>query len=309
MGSPEFAVPSLEHLAADGYDIAAVYTTPDRPAGRGKILAESPVKKAAAALGLPVIQPEKLKSPDVISQLAAFHPATIIVAAYGLLLPRAVLEIPHFGCINIHPSLLPRHRGAAPIPAAIIAGDQFTGVTIMKMDEGLDSGPILVQAQIPVSDEDNTGTLTQKLAIAASFLIEDALIQWVTGEITPRPQSGADISYSREQTKEAGEIDWKRSAAEIWRQVRAYQPWPGAYTLWGGKRLEIIRGFPLPWPETIEPGQVADMRRLSKEAAFGIGTGDGVLGVCKVQLEGKKAVPAIDFMRGQRGFLGSKVSS
>ena len=286
MGSPEFAVPSLKRLAADGYEIAAVYTQPDRPAGRGKGLVAPAVKTAAAALGLMVVQPDSLKSQEIIAQLAAFRPDTIVVAAYGLLLPRAVLEIPPLGCINIHPSLLPLYRGAAPIPAAILAGDEFTGVSIMKMDEGLDTGPVLVQAQIPVTGDDNTGTLTDKLALISSQIIGDALVQWRTGAITPRPQGGTKVSYSKEMAKEAGEIDWSLAAVDISRRMRAFQPWPGAYTKMDGKRLEIIRGFPLPWPEKIEPGRVVDVRQLRSEAAFGIGTGDGVLGVCAVPARG-----------------------
>lgn len=307
MGSPEFAVPGLERLAADGYDIAAVYTQPDRPAGRGRAMTFSPVKKAALTLGLAIFQPEKLTSPEIIADLAEFHPEVIVVAAYGQILPKAVLEMPPYGCINIHPSLLPRHRGASPVAATIMAGDEFTGVTIMKMDEQLDTGPVLSQARIPIAGEDNTGTLTQKLAIIASHLIKDTIIQWVSGEISARPQSETGATYSSQLNKEDGQINWHMPATDIWRRVRAYQPWPGAYTYLAGKRLKIIMGFPLPWSEVVEPGQVVDIRHICARGAFGVGTGDGVLGVSLVQLEGKKITPARDFLSGQRNFIGTKL--
>jgi len=309
IGSPEFAVTSLERLVLNHFDIAAVYTQPDRPAGRGRSITCSPVKTAALKLGLAIAQPVKLRSPEVIAELAEKQPDVIVVAAYGQILPKAVLDLPRYGCINIHPSLLPRHRGASPVAAAILAGEEFTGVTIMKMDEGLDTGPVLVQAQIPITGRDDTGSLSLKLSSVAADLLQDTLIRWFRGAIIPRPQQENDASYSKTIDKEQGEIDWHHPAVNIWRQLRAYQPWPGAYTRWQGKRLEIVRGISLPWPERLEAGQVIVLDKSTPGAAFGVATGDGILGVCRVQIEGKKAVSAEEFLRGQRNLIGTKLPS
>jgi len=308
MGSPWFAVPALERLAASGYDITAVYTQPDRPAGRGRGITLSPVKQAAQTMGIAVFQPEKLSSSEIIPELAGLKPDIVIVAAFGQILPKAVLDLTRYGCINIHPSLLPRHRGASPIPAAILAGDEFTGVSIMKMDEKLDTGPVLTRAQIPVTGQDTTGTLTEKLALIAASLINDVLVHLVHGELVPQPQDDAAATYCSTIDKKAGEIRWSDSADAIWRQVRAFQPWPGAFTMCQGKRLEILQGFPLPWKK-VEPGRVIDLMEsgadVTRNAGFAITTGYGALGVCFVKLEGKRAVSALDFLRGQRNFIGS----
>jgi len=309
MGSPEFAGTPLERLVLNRFEVVAVYTQPDRPSGRGRNIAFSPVKQAALKIGLKVVQPPKLKTTDVVAELSALLPDVIVVAAFGQILPKTVLAIPRYGCINLHPSLLPHHRGASPVAAAILAGDEFTGVSIMKMDEGLDTGPILVQAQIPVTGQDNTGTLSRKLSSIAADMLQDALLLWTRGELTPRPQKDGDATYSSPIDKEDGEIDWRRPAVNIGRQVRAYQPWPGSYTRWQGKRLEIIHGCPLPWPEPLQAGQVLDLKKVSAKAAFGVATGDGVLGICAVQLEGKRVTTAEEFLRGQRDLIGMKLPS
>ena len=307
MGTPEFAVPPLEQLIQNKYQVVAVYTRPDKPAGRGRSLVSSPVKKAAIARGLPVLQPVSLKKADVVAQLADFHPDVIIVAAFGQILPQSVLDIPRYGCLNIHPSLLPRFRGASPVAAAILAGDELTGVSIMLMDSGLDTGPILTQTTVPVSPQDTTGSLTAKLAQLAADLLPGVLLRWTRGEITPRPQKEAEAIYSSTITKEVGEIDWHLPAVEIWRRVRAFQPWPGCYTTWQGKRLEIIEAVSLPGEENLEVGQVV---AINKEgAALGVSTGDGILSVLKVQLEGKRAMRAAEFLRGQRQFIGAILPS
>jgi len=309
MGSPAFAVPSLKCLAESQYEIAAVYTQPDRVAGRGLNKTVCPVKKVAQDLNLPVIQPATLKAPGVVEQLAAFSPDVIVVAAYGQILPEAVLNIPRYGCINIHPSLLPRHRGASPVSAAILSGDAFTGVTIMKMDKGLDTGPILVQGMVPITPHDTTGTLTEKLAIISAAMIQDVLIRWVHGGLVPREQDGSQATYSCELKKEDGEINWKRPAVEIWRMVRAFQPWPGAFTRFQGKRLEILRSIPLSWPGNFPAGQVIETGVKDTSVGFGIVTGEGVLGICEVQLEGKKTMRAGEFRRGQRELIGAVLPS
>ena len=307
MGTPEFAVPPLEQLIQNKYQVVAAYTRPDKPAGRGRSLVSSPVKKAAITWGLPVLQPVSLKKAEVVAQLADLHPDVIVVAAFGQILPQSVLDIPRHGCLNIHPSLLPRFRGASPVAAAILAGDEVTGVSIMLMDSGLDTGPILAQTTVPVSPQDTTGSLTARLSAEASSLLPEVLPGWTRGEITPRPQDEAAATYSGTITKEAGGIDWRLPAVQIERRVRAFQPWPGCHTTWQGKRLEIIEAVPLPGVENLEAGQVVTLEK--EAAAFGIGTADGVLGVLKVQLEGKRAMQAAEFLRGQRQFIGAILPS
>ncbi|MAF85601.1 MAG: methionyl-tRNA formyltransferase [Dehalococcoidales bacterium] len=303
MGTPELAVSPLEHLMLNQYQVVAVYTQPDKPVGRGRSLAASPVKKATLAWKLPVVQPVSLKGAAVAEQLAGFHPDVIAVAAFGQILPQSILDIPSYGCINIHPSLLPRFRGASPVAAAILAGDEFTGVSVMSMDKGLDTGPVLSRAQIPISRQDTTGSLTRKLSLLGAQMLLDVLPRWSRGEITPQPQNEAEATYSATISKGEGEIDWQMSAVDIWRRVRAYYPWPGCFTRWRGKQLKIIEAEPLPRGKAREAGQVVGME--GTEVAFGIGAGDGILGVLKVQLEGKRAMPSAEFLRGQRQFIGS----
>jgi len=266
-------------------------------------LVAPPLKKAALALGLSVLQPARLRDSETVAQLAGLHPDVIVVAAYGQILPQSVLDIPASGCINIHPSLLPKHRGVSPVPGAILSGDRFTGVSIMLMDRGLDTGPVLTRAQVPVSAEDTAGSLMAKLSLIGGQLLCDVLPVWAGGGLTPRPQDESGASYSGTISKEDGEIDWRLSAVEIWRQVRAFQPWPGCYTRWQDRQLKIIDSVPLGAEGALEPGQVLAPNRT--EAPFGIGTGDGVLGVLQVQLEGKRAMSAADFLRGQRQFIGA----
>jgi methionyl-tRNA formyltransferase len=311
MGSPEFAVPHLEHLILNQYQVVAVYTQPDRPAGRGRALVSPPAKRAAQALGLPVVQPANLKEAGVVEQLSQFHPDVIVVAAFGQILPRSVLDIPRFGCTNVHPSLLPRFRGASPVASAILAGDEFTGVSIMLMDEGLDTGPILARAQIPISAPDTTGSLTTKLSLLGARLLVEALSFWLRGELPPQPQNKAEATYCGSINKEEAEIDWHLPAIDIWRRVRAFYPWPGCYTRWQGKQLKIIEAVLLTGERAFTVGQVVALPSVPEgsKAAFGVGTGDGVLGVCGVQLEGKRAISAAEFLRGQRQFIGAVLPS
>ena len=303
MGSPQFAVPSLEHLILNQYQIVGVYTQPDRPAGRGRVLVSPPVKEAALRWGLPVVQPVSLKSTEALTQMADFHSDVIVVAAFGLILPQSVLDIPGYGCINVHPSLLPKFRGASPVAAAILSGDEFTGVSIMLLDAGMDTGPVLARAMVPVSPRDNTGSLTDRLSLLAAHLLQEALVGWWRREIAPQPQNEAEATYSAQITKEDGEIDWHLSALDIWRRVRAFNPWPGCYTKWRGRQLRIIEAEPLPGESTIGVGQVVALS--GREAVPGIGTGDGILEVRKIQLEGKRAMSAAEFLRGQRDFIGA----
>ena len=307
MGTPEFAVPCLEYLILNRYQVAAVYTQPDKPAGRGRSLVSPPVKKAAVTLNLPVVQPVSLRKADVVAQLAGFHPDIIVVAAFGQILPRSVLDIPRYGCINIHFSLLPRYRGASPVAAAILAGDEFSGISIMLMDEGLDTGPVLARASIPISAQDTTGSLTLKLSQVAARSLQEVLVHWLRGEITPQPQHEAEATYCGSISKEEGEIDWHLPAVDLWRRVRAFYPWPGCYTRWQGKQLKVIEAVPLAEAGTSEIGQVVALTPAAWEskAAFGVYTGDGILGVLTVQLEGKRTMSAAEFLKGQRQFIGA----
>lgn len=304
MGTPEFAVPTLRGLIGAGYDVSAVYTRPDAPAGRGRSIAASPVKIAAEGCGLKIVQPRSLKKPEVAEELRSLAPDAIIVAAYGLILPRSVLQIPMFGCINVHASLLPRHRGAAPVAAAILAGDESTGVSIMRMDAGIDTGPVLATASTPIYDTDTTGSLTERLAFLGSDLLLGVLPQIFHGEIEPLPQTAEGATYAPMLTKEQGNIDWHRRAVEIWRQVRAFQPWPGAFTTWEGKLLKLIEAQPLDMTFAAPAGTVV-LLGGRPSMPFGIVSGAGVLGIEKLQLEGKKTATAEEFLRGARGFVGA----
>ena len=311
MGTSEFAVPPLEHLLLNQYQVVAVYTQPDKPAGRGRRLTPSPVKKMALSWNLPVEQPLNLKETGVVKRLSDFNPDAIVVAAFGQLLPQTVLEIPRYGCINIHPSLLPRWRGASPVAAAILAGDEVTGVSIILMDRGMDTGPVLARAQIPIEAQDTTGSLTAKLALIAAPLLQEVLARSVRGELNPQSQDETRATYCSQISKEEGEIDWHLPAVDIWRRVRAFHPWPGCYTRWRGKRLEIIEAVPMSGEATLEPGRIVALTQATKGAgaAFGVHTGEGILGVIKVQLEGKRAMPAAEFLRGQREFIGARLPS
>ena len=302
MGTPEFAVPALEALIGR-YEVVAVYTQPDKAAGRGRVIEESPVKKAALQHNLFVLQPENFKSIETRAQLSDLRPDVIIVAAYGQILPPSVLAVPPFGCLNIHPSLLPKYRGVAPVPAAILNGDEFTGVSIMLLDKGVDTGPVLTMVHVPVTPQDTAGSLMEKLSRTSAQLLMDTLPGWFRKEIKPQPQNNADASYTKMLIKEAGEIDWKLPAVQIWRQVRAYQTWPGCYTRWQGKQLKIVEAAPLAGEGIKETGVVVAVKEGA--AVFGITTGDGILGVTKVQMEGKKVVTAKEFLNGQRQIIGA----
>ncbi|MFC1944190.1 methionyl-tRNA formyltransferase [Chloroflexota bacterium] len=320
MGTPELAVPVLEQLLRGPYQVVAVYTGPDRPAGRGQVLSPSPVKVAAGGYGLAVYQPERLRPPEEVERLVGLAPDLIVVAAYGQMLPQEVLDIPPFCCVNLHSSLLPLHRGPSPVAAAILAGDEETGVTIMLMDAGMDSGPVLSQERAPIEPGDTTGTLSARLAQAGAKLLGETIPRWVSRDIDPRPQDDAAASYSRLISKDEGHLDWRLSVVELWRRVRAFQPWPGCYAGWGDKKLKVLEAVPLVplaiW-HGLAPGTVVELddenRKaapdavggMAGEAAFGVVAGDGTLGLCRVQLEGKRPLSAGDFLRGQRGLVGS----
>jgi methionyl-tRNA formyltransferase len=304
MGTPEFAVPALSSLINSEHEVVAVYSQPDEPAGRGRRLASTEVKTLALNHSLTVRQPASLKNPEDVQKLAELRPAGIVVAAYGQLLPQAVLKVPPLGCVNIHPSLLPRHRGPSPVSAAILAGDEVTGVSIILMDRGMDTGPVLAQREWNISPEDTTGGLTERLAEVGAQLLMETLPSWLGGMLTPRPQDDGKATYSKILAKEDGQIDWRCPAAELWRRVRAFQPWPGCYTTWQGKLLKILEAVYLPGEG--EVGMVAETRGADS-APIGVQTGEGILGLVRVQLQGKRAMSADEFVRGQRTFVGSSL--
>jgi methionyl-tRNA formyltransferase len=238
MGSPDFAVPSLRRLA-EVYPIIGVVTQPDRESGRGRMLVAPPVKKAALELGVPVMQPDKLRAPEAMAQLQEWAPDLIVVAAYGQILRPAVLDLPRFGCVNVHGSLLPRWRGAAPIQAAILAGDGETGITIMKMDAGVDTGPMLSQRSIPIEPNDTAGKVFEKMSELGAELLVETLPGYLDGSIQPRPQPEEDATYAPMLKKENGLLDFTRPAEELSRRVRAFNPWPGAYFEWQGGVVKV----------------------------------------------------------------------
>ncbi len=300
MGTPDFSVPTLTALVEGGYSVVAVVTQPDRPAGRGHELAPSPVKRYALAHGLKVLQPETLRPPEAVAELAAMQPDVIVVAAFGMILPPNMLAIPPKGCINVHASLLPRHRGASPIAAAILAGDRVTGSTIMLMDEGMDTGPILAQATMELRPDDTTGTLSERLARQGADLLAATLPMWLAGEIHPQPQPAEEATICRSLRKGQGQIDWTRPAVEIERMVRAYQPWPGAFTFWRGQLLKVLRAHVV--EGVAEPGMVVPCRE-----GAAVGAGQGLLALDEVQLAGRRAMTIGDFLRGQRAIIGARL--
>ncbi|MFC2008020.1 methionyl-tRNA formyltransferase, partial [Chloroflexota bacterium] len=247
-----------------------------------------------------------LKAEEVAAQLSSLNPDVIVSVAYGLLLPQAVLDIPRYGCVNIHPSLLPEYRGVSPVAAAILAGDDFTGVSLILMDRGLDTGPVLGRAAVSISPRDDARSLTAKLSQVAARLLPEVLEYWLKGKLTPQPQDEAVATYSGLIKKEDGEINWQLSAVDIWRRVRAFNPWPGCYTRWQGKQLKIIEAVPLPGEGNITAGMVV---RSEQGVAFGISTGDGILGVLKAQAEGKRVMSAVEFLRGHGGLIGAVLPS
>ena len=306
MGTPEFAVPTLAALLSEGHDVVGVLTREDQPAGRGQHLEESPIKKLARANGLPIQQPRTLRDEQAQADLASLTPELIVVAAYGLILPQPVLDLPRYGCINVHGSILPRHRGAAPIAAAILAGDREAGVTIMRMDAGLDTGPMLAKAAIPIRPRDTTGTLTEKLSELGAELLVETLPGWLNGEITPQPQDEEVATFAPRLSKEAGEIHWEEPAVQIERRIRAYQPWPSAFTHWRGQRLKVVCASVV---EAGEPAEGVPGTVVAAPPGPTVVTGAGRLLLEEVQLAGKRVLPVEVFLRGVQGFIGSTLPS
>ena len=301
MGSPQFAVPTLDALARD-HTLLAVFTQPDKPAGRGQQLTAVPVKHWAVAHNIPVYQPKSFrKEPQAIDVLRDLKPEVIVVAAYGLILPQAVLDVPRFGCLNVHGSILPRHRGATPITFAILAGDAETGITIMQMDAGLDTGPMLSVAHEAIRSDDTTASLSERLAVVGAQLMADTLPKYLRGEIVPQPQPEDGVTYSPKIDKANAQIDWGRPAIEIERMVRAYLPWPGTQTVWDGQMVKVLQAQVIEGKRDRAIGQVGKL----SDGSIGVMTGDGVLVLKEIQLAGRKALKAEDFVRGQPKFIGA----
>jgi methionyl-tRNA formyltransferase len=296
MGSPDFSVPTLRRLA-EQYPVAGVVTQPDRPAGRGRVLTPPPVKILAQSLGIEVIQPEKLKEPEAQARLQAWAPDLIVVTAFGQILRRSVLDLPRFGCINVHASLLPRWRGAAPIQAAILHGDRQTGATIMIMDPGVDTGPILTQRAVEIRPDDTAETLSGRLSEAGADLLIETLPGYLAGSIQPRAQENELATYAPMLSKEEGLLDFSQPTAALERIVRAFNPWPGAFFDWQGQPLKVHRAHVAACADSA--GQ-----RLIVDGQPAVSTVDGCLVFDEVQPAGKRSMPGRDFLRGTRQWMG-----
>ena len=293
MGTPDFALQTLQGLIDAGCDLVGVYTQPDRPKGRGKQMAAPPVKELARQHGIPVYQPQKLRQPEVVAELEALAPDLIVVVAYGQILPKSVLDIPTHGCINVHASLLPKYRGAAPINKAIIDGATETGITTMYMDVGLDTGDMLVKMTLPIGAEETAGELHDRLAVLGRETMEETLRQLCAGTLQREVQDDTRSTYAPMMKKEDGRIDWSRSALDVHNLVRGLDPWPGAYTSLDGELLKLARTTPQDNGDA-PPGTVIAADRDGVRIACG----NGSLLVRELQLAGRKRLAAADFLRG-----------
>jgi methionyl-tRNA formyltransferase len=301
MGTPAFSVQTLEALIRH-HQVIGVVTQPDRPAGRNRQVQESPIKQVARQHGIPVLQPEKLRKAEAIAELRQWQPDVYVVAAFGQILPQSVLDIPIYGSINVHASLLPRWRGAAPIQACIRAGDAETGVTIMKMDAGLDTGPMLSKRTISIAPDETGASLHDKLAQIGAELLIETLPGYLDGSIQPQPQPGESVTIAPQIKKEDGLIDWSRPAVEIERLVRAFTPWPGTATYWKGQLLKILDG-------SVATGEAEVGVIVPHGQGAAIGTGAGLFIPGSVQIAGRKAMPVSEFLRGQADFIGGRLTT
>jgi methionyl-tRNA formyltransferase len=302
MGTPHFAVAPLRALAAAGHEIIGVVTRNDKPSGRGRVLSSPLVKQTASEMNLPLFQPRRVREPEFIAVLKSLNTEAIVVAAYGQILPKEILTLPKFGCINIHASLLPLYRGAAPINWAIMHGDAETGITVMQMDEGMDTGAMLLQESIPIGSKDTAGSMLEKLSSLGARLITEALPLIAAGSIVPRVQDNAKATLAPLLRKEDGSIDWTLPAVEIHNRVRGLSPWPGAYTYLDGKMIKILESEVITGKEA--PGVLFEAER----GALAVGAGSGLLRIVALQPEGKKPMTAADFLRGHHGLAGKKLS-
>ena len=310
MGTPDFSIPVLHGLMEkEGTQIVGVYTPPDRPRGRGRDQVPTPVKAAALELDLPVFQPASLRPERVRRELGDLRPDVAVVAAYGKLLPPEILSIPSHGCLNIHPSLLPRYRGPSPVATAILDGVERTGVTLMLLDEGMDTGPIVAQEDLELTGSETAHSLTEELFRLGANLLLESLDAWVAGTLDAKPQDNGQATVTTKLERSDGSADWSLAAQQLERMQRAYTPWPGLFTQWQGKSLKLVEVMA---PVAMEgyrtlpaagPGEVVALSH--SESPLGIGTAEGILGIKALQLEGRRPLPAAEFLRGYPDFVGS----
>lgn len=299
MGTPDFAVPSLESLLKEGYNVVGVVTQPDRPQGRKKVLTPTPVKEAALKHGLPVLQPQRMRSPEAVEELTELKPDLIVTAAYGQILPKAVLDLPQYGCLNIHGSLLPKYRGGAPIQRSIINGEKETGITLMYMAEGLDTGDMIAKSVVPIEDEDTSGSVFEKLSVAGAKLLLEQLPLIIAGTANRIPQNNEESTYASNLSRDDERIDWTATSREIFNRVRGLVPFAGGFTMWND---EVFKVWAVANPSEAlasaasgqAPGTVLDL----SERGIEVKTGDGSVLLTRVQPAGKKAMEATEFIRG-----------
>lgn len=305
MSTPDFGIPTLHALIGRRYDVAGVICQPDKRAGRGLPIRVPAMKRAAQGYGVPVFQPDSLRAPGVLELLADLRPELILVAAYGKYIPGEVLQIAAVGALNLHPSLLPRWRGACPVPAAVLAGDRETGVTVHFLVDEMDAGDILGQTRLPIGERDRSADVMARLATIGASLFMDTLDGWLAGRIAPRAQDYSQALWCDRMTRESGRVDWTQPAARLARQVRAFDPWPGAFTWWDGARLRILDADAWEeWQGDLSPGQVfTDGRRVA------VATGSGALVLHRLQAAGRRGLPVQAFVSGRRGFTGARLSA
>ncbi|GGA21854.1 methionyl-tRNA formyltransferase [Paenibacillus physcomitrellae] len=307
MGTPQFAVPSLEMLLAEGYNVVGVVTQPDRPQGRKKVLTPTPVKEAALKHGIPVLQPSRLRAPEAVAEVAALKPDLIVTAAYGQILPKAVLDLPKFGCLNVHGSLLPKYRGGAPIQRSIINGEKETGVTLMYMAEGLDTGDMIAKVVVPIEYIDTSGTIFDKLSTAGAELLKEQLPLIIEGRADRIPQNDAESTYAPNLTREDEKIDWSADAESIRNRVRGLLPFSGGFTTWNGDVFKV-------WELSVAKesgggsGQAPGTVLALSDKGIEVQTGSGTVLLTRVQPAGKKAMPAAEFLRGGQMKTGEVLS-
>jgi len=307
MGTPAVAVPVLSALLDEGHGLVGVYTQPDRQSGRGKRIVSSMVKQYALERGLPVFQPATLRRDEAArEQMASLSPDLIVVAAYGLFLPADTLSLPPLGCLNLHPSLLPRYRGATPVASAILEGDPVTGVTIIRLDQGMDTGPVVAQKETSIGPDETTEGLTSRLFLMGAALLVEVLPDWQHGKIRAQAQDASLATVTERLSKDDGEIDWTCPAVWLARQVRAYHPWPGSFTHWNGKTLKVLAAKAI-----ASDARPTDSQGLVKQVPEGVGvaTGEGALVLEQVQMEGRRPVSTREFVQGHRNFIGSRLGA
>jgi methionyl-tRNA formyltransferase len=303
IGTADIGTPLLRALSADKrFEVKLVVSQPDKPAGRKLELQPTAVKAEAIKLGFPVFQPEKINTPEALTELRKHKPAMIVLMAYGKILKKDLLDLPPLGCINVHASLLPRHRGASPIQFCLLSGDKKTGISIMRMEEGMDTGPVYALFDFPILDEDNAETVWAKISKLTAEKAPDVLLSIAEGNLKPKPQDDSKATFCAKIEKEDGLIDWAEPAETIARKVRAYAGWPGTYTFWAGKRIKILKADASDLSFTHKPGTVT-----SELDQVRVTTGDGELILAEVQLEGKKAQTIAEFIKGHQGLIGNEL--